>query len=89
MTKKILINAVQRKTGVTGVLAQAVTEEIIAEMKRQLITEGKFVLPGFGTFTVKQNKARKALNPQTHKQIDVDARKTVRFRVSPAMRAEI
>jgi len=43
-------------------------------------------LPGFGTFTVRKTKARKALNPRTGESVRVKAGKTVRFKASPVLK---
>ena len=47
---------------------------------------GRFMLPGFGTFTVRKTKARMALNPRTGERIKVKAGKTVRFKASPTLK---
>ncbi|MEZ4454243.1 MAG: HU family DNA-binding protein [Nannocystaceae bacterium] len=46
---------------------------------RTLADEGRFSLPGFGTFTVATRGARPGRNPRTGEAIVVDARQVVSF----------
>lgn len=48
-----------------------------------------FILPSFGTFRTAKTKARKALNSRTGEPVKVKARKTVRFKVSPALKKSV
>jgi DNA-binding protein HU-beta len=65
--------------------AGALIEAIVKRMKR----DGKFTLPGFGTFKVAKTKARKGLNPRTGAAIKVKAGKTVRFKASPVLKKAV
>ena len=58
---------------------------IVKELKQA----GKFTLPGFGTFSVRKTKARKALNPRTGEPVKVKAGKTVRFKASPTLKKAV
>lgn len=86
MSKAFIARVIQESTSVTGATATRVTNELIAAIVRELKKNGKFTLPGFGTFTVKKTKARKALNPKTGEPIRVKASRTVRFKVSPVLK---
>jgi DNA-binding protein HU-beta len=50
---------------------------------------GGFTLPSFGTFAVRKTKARKSMNPRTGERVKVKARKTFRFKTSPALKADV
>ncbi|MGC8981633.1 MAG: HU family DNA-binding protein [Minisyncoccia bacterium] len=58
-------------------------EEILnyfVELTTQYLKQGKQVkLPGFGTFKVKERKARTAINPKTGEKVEVPAKKVPRF----------
>lgn len=82
MNKKELINAVAEKAGLSklesGKVLNAVIEIITEEMKRN----GRLLLIGFGTFSVKQKSARKGMNPSTFAPIEIPAKKVVNFKPS-------
>lgn len=52
------------------------TFEVIA---KAIADEGRFSLPGFGTFSVQTRSARPGRNPRTGEAIVVDAREVVAF----------
>jgi DNA-binding protein HU-beta len=50
------------------------------ELTTQYLKQGKQVkLPGFGTFKVRERKARTAINPKTGEKVEVPAKKVVKF----------
>ena len=67
----------------TGELIDATFETISKSVKK----EKRFTYPGFGTFVVRNRKARKGRNPQTGETIKIKASKTVGFRASKALKA--
>ncbi len=50
---------------------------------------GKVQLVGFGSFTVRERKARKGRNPQTGETINIPASKTVGFTPGQALKAMV
>jgi DNA-binding protein HU-beta len=46
-------------------------------------------LVGFGTFSVAQREARKGRNPQTGAEIDIPAKKVVKFKTGSALKDEV
>jgi DNA-binding protein HU-beta len=89
MSKAFLSKVLQQTTEVTGAMANRATNELIDAIVKEMKKTGKFTLPGFGTFTVRKTKARKALNPRTGESIKVKAGKTVRFKASPVLKKAI
>ncbi|MBF0538450.1 MAG: integration host factor subunit beta [Nitrospirae bacterium] len=62
--------------------AQRETIESFTDIAKKSLTEnGKFTIRGFGSFTVKDHKPRKARNPRTGEPIDVPARKSIGFKM--------
>ena len=51
--------------------------------------EKRFAYPGFGTFTVRNRKARTGRNPQTGATIKIKASKTVGFKPAPALKKSL
>lgn len=86
MSKAFLAGVLQDTAGLSGVAAKAAAGDVISAIVTELKREGRFTLPGFGTFTVAKRKARTARNPRTGETIKVKASKTVRFKASPTLR---
>ena len=80
MNKNELVSAIAEKAGLTKVDAKKAldaTTEVIADA----LKDGeKVVLIGFGTFSVSGRDARKGINPRTKQQIDIPAKKVVKFK---------
>ena len=89
MSKAFIASVLQDTTGLPGTVANAAAGDVIASIVTELKREGRFTLPGFGTFTVAKRKARKARNPRTGEAIKVKASKTVRFKASPTLKRSV
>lgn len=82
MTKADIVELIAEKTGFTIKDIKIVVENFLDEVKGTL-AEGKHIeIRGFGTFKVKNHKARKARNPRTNQEVRVPARKKAFFKVS-------
>ncbi len=53
---------------------------IISAMTDSLVGEERVTLVDFGTFQVMERKARKGVNPQTRKTIQILAKKVTKFK---------
>ena len=73
MSKAFLAGVLQDTAGLSGVAATAAAGDVISAIVTELKREGRFTLPGFGTFTVAKRKARTARNPRTGETIKVRA----------------
>lgn len=82
MTKSQLASELAEKTGITKKSATAVLDEIAEIAYRE--AENSFTFPGIGKLVLIQRKARKGRNPATGEEIDIPAKKDVKFRVSKA-----
>jgi DNA-binding protein HU-beta len=89
MTKAFISSVLQESCELTNVGATTAATELIDAIVEQLKRDGRFNLPGFGTFTVAKTKAHIGRNPRTGEKIKVKARKTVRFKVSPILRRTV
>ena len=82
MTKADIVELIAEKTGFTIKDVKTVVEDFLDEVKGSL-AEGKHIeIRGFGTFKVKNHKARKARNPRTNQEVHVPSRKKAFFKVS-------
>jgi DNA-binding protein HU-beta len=86
MSKAFISETIRQSVELTGTAADRATSGLIDAIVDKMKKTGKFTLPGFGTFTVRKTKARKALNPRTGESIRVKAGKTVRFKASPVLK---
>lgn len=85
MTKQELVDWVcKQQKNITKKTATEITEAIFAAMQHSIKTTERFSFPGFGTFQLRQRKARTGRDPRTGEAIKIKASKTVGFR--PAKR---
>ena len=89
MTKDQLIESVQKSCNgddiskrLTGDMLDAAFESIQKAIKKNK----RFSYPGFGTFLVRNRKARKGRNPQTGAEMQIKASKTVGFKPAPKLK---
>ena len=85
MNKSELVGAIAAKAGLTKVDAAKAINAFIDVTYGELKKGEKVSLVGFGTFSVNQRKARKGLNPQTKKAINIPAKKVARFKAGKGL----
>ena len=85
MNKGDLINEVAKVVS-TKKEAQAAVECVIATITTALKNKDSVSLVGFGTFKVAERKARKARNPQTGQEIDIQAKTVPKFVAGKALK---
>jgi DNA-binding protein HU-beta len=78
----VIARAADMPAGAAGRLAG----EVVAAIRAEIVETGRFSLPDFGAFTVRETPRRTALNPRTGEKVDVKAGAAVRFKASPARR---
>jgi DNA-binding protein HU-beta len=80
MNKTDLINAVADDSGMTKVQSEKAVKAVFDTITNELAKGGSVTLVGFGTFSVSERSARTGINPQTRKQIKIDAKKVAKFK---------
>lgn len=60
--------------------ARDVLEKFIALIKKSLINDERVTISGFGSFYMQLRKAKKGRNPKTGKEVEIPARKVVKFK---------
>mgnify|MGYP003483912119 CR=1 FL=1 len=75
MTKAELIAAVAAKADITKKDADKAVSAVISSIEEALVKGEKVQLVGFGTFEVRDRKAKEAINPATKQKIKVPAKK--------------
>lgn len=80
MNKGELINQIAQDANLTKAQATDALNSFIEATAKSLNSGDKLTLVGFGTFSVSERSARKGRNPQTGKEINIPARKVVKFK---------
>lgn len=80
MNKAELIDAIAAEASLTKVDAKKALDAFVAATTNALKAGDKVTLVGFGTFSVSSRSARKGRNPQTGKEINISAKKVVKFK---------
>ena len=68
---------------------EKIISAVFRNMAQAVCDEGRFIWPGFGTFTVKERAARQGRNPRTGETMRVDASRTVAFKAAPALKGSL
>ena len=90
MTKDELVITVVKSCKSDDLSKRLVSDVIDAtfdSIGKSIKKEKRFSYPAFGTFTVRNRKARKGRNPQTGEEIKIKASKTVGFKPAPTLKS--
>jgi DNA-binding protein HU-beta len=80
MNKAELIDAIASSASLTKVDAKKALDALIQSATASLKKGDRIALVGFGSFSVAKRNARKGRNPQTGKEINIPAKKVVKFK---------
>lgn len=92
MTKDELITSIIKgckDESLTKKLAGEILDAAFDAIGKTIKKDKRFAYPGFGTFTVRNRKARKGRNPQTGEEIKIKASKTVGFKPAPSLKGSL
>ncbi|BFL66360.1 hypothetical protein SKB0092_44390 (plasmid) [Roseomonas mucosa] len=77
---------IQQSSDLTGLASVRLAGAAIEAIKAEIIETGRFSLPEFGSFSVRETPKRTALNPRTGEKVQVKAGATaVRVNVVVAL----
>ncbi|MCK4546687.1 MAG: integration host factor subunit beta [Candidatus Eisenbacteria sp.] len=89
VTKADLVEEIAKRTGLTKKDIGQAVDGFIEAMKNAL-TEGHHIeIRGFGTFSVKDRKARTARNPRTGEAVPLPPRRVPVFKVSRDLKERV
>ncbi len=71
-----------KDSGITGLQAEKAFNSLINGIKSSLKKGNRVTFSGFGSFEVKNRKARNGRNPKTGEPINIPKKKRVRFNPS-------
>jgi DNA-binding protein HU-beta len=80
MNKAELIDAIAASSGLTKSDAKKALDAFVESTTDTLKKGDRISLVGFGSFSVSERKARTGRNPQTGKEIQIPAKKVVKFK---------
>lgn len=80
MNRDEMIAGVMRAAGISKANVNRFYDGLVELAKKQLLSEGEFVLPGLGVLRVRTRKATTGRNPRTGETIRIPRKKVVRFR---------
>ena len=89
MNKADLVEEVANQTALTKKVSREAVDVIISAITDSLVREERVTLVGFGTFQVRERKARKGVNPQTRKTINIPAKKVPKFVPGKGLREKV
>ena len=81
MSKKEFVDAYAKATGETKKRAEELINQFLETVEEALVNEETVQFVGWGTFEVKERAARTGINPQTKEEIQIPAKKVVKFKV--------
>ena len=86
MTKAELISAVAEQSGFSKKDSEKALNAAVASITEALTNGDKVQIVGFGTFEVRDKKAKEAINPRTKEKVLVPARKSPAFKAGKALK---
>jgi len=89
MNKAELVEEVSNQTGLTKKVSGEAVNAVVSVITDSLAREERVTLVGFGTFQVRQRKARRGVNPQTRGTIQIPAKKVPKFRPGKGLREKV
>jgi integration host factor subunit beta len=86
MLKKELIDQVSTDLSLPKQDVTSALEFMLTTMREALIEKRRIELRGFGSFSIRQRKARSTKNPKTGATMDIPERQTVHFTMSRSLK---
>jgi integration host factor subunit beta len=89
MTKSDLIEAVSNRTDVPKKRAEDVVNAVFDTMKDALLVDDRIEIRGFGSFSIREYRAKRGRNPRTGAEVFVDKKKSVHFKAGKELRKRV
>ena len=80
MNKAELIDAMAAESGLTKADAKRALDSFVKATSNALVAGDRVALVGFGSFSVSTRAARTGRNPQTGQELNISAKKVVKFK---------
>ena len=89
ITRQDLAEAIFRKTSIPRKLSNKIMEEVINEIIKGLEDDKEVKIAKFGTFSLREKKARVGRNPKTKEEYTISERNVVLFKPSPTIKKSL
>jgi DNA-binding protein HU-beta len=89
VNKSELVDLVAEKTGMSKKDSETAVKAVLDSITDGLVRGNKVQLVGFGTFEVRQRKAREGRNPATGEKIKINALKVPAFKPGKALKEKV
>jgi DNA-binding protein HU-beta len=86
VNKKDIAVKISRDAGISYLQAEKAFNAMIQGIKNSLEKGKRVTFSGFGSFEIKNSKARKGRNPKTGEEISVPKKKRVKFNPSKKLK---
>src|SRR5688572_25646718 len=84
-----VINAIAEQAGISKKEAAAAFDAFVNYISDTCQSGERCAIPGLGSFSVTQRKAREGRNPRTKEKINIPASKNVRFKAGKDLRDQV
>ena len=89
VTKGHLVDKMVETTGLSKKDVKAVVDGVFDHITEHLTRGDKVQVTGFGSFEVRERKARQGVNPSTGDKIDIAASKSPAFKAGKSLRDSV
>ncbi len=89
MNKKELIETVSTKAQITKAQAHEVVDAVLDSITEGLVSDGKVIIPGFGSFEIRTRAAREGRNPRTGEAIKIEESRLPAFKPGKSLKDEV
>ena len=89
LTKKEIINSIYMQIGYSKKLIENILEDIFEILLESLNEKGKVKISNFGTFILRNKKARVGRNPKTKEEAIISQRNVILFKPSKFLKDKI
>lgn len=84
-----VINAIAEQAGISKKEATAAYDAFVEYISETCASGERCAIPGLGSFSVSQRKAREGRNPRTNEKITIPASRNVRFRAGKDLKESL
>ena len=89
MTKSTLINEIAQQMGLSRKSAEIAVNTVFESISHSLEIGNRVELRGFGSFGLKERRAREGRNPKTGQKVSVEAKRVLFFKTSKELRERV
>jgi DNA-binding protein HU-beta len=89
MNKAELIDAIANESGLSKADSKKALDAFVSATSGALKNNDRISLVGFGSFSVSERAARTGRNPQTGKEIQIAAKKVIKFKAGAELTDKI